>query len=191
MLLAVATAREFGLTDQQIATGLANFQAPVGRCSVETIGSWTVIDDSYNSSPEAFAAACGLLGEWPAEARQILVCGDMLELGEAASACHQDAGLTIARAGIDRVFAMGDFSRDVVESALGSGLDPNYGEAFGKNEMPSLLHRLQQTLKSGDVILVKGSRGMRMERVIEWLRSEALAADQIVVPQIETIPGLE
>ena len=191
MLLAVATAREFGLTDQQIATGLANFQAPVGRCSVETIGSWTVIDDSYNASPEAFTAACGLLGGWATEARRILVCGDMLELGAAASACHQDAGLSIARSGIDRVFALGDFSRDVVGSALDSGLNPNCGEAFGKNEMPSLLQRLQQTLRAGDVLLIKGSRGMRMERVIEWLRSEALAADQIVVPQIEIIPGLE
>lgn len=191
VLLAVATAREFGLTDQQIATGLANFQAPVGRCSVETIGSWTVIDDSYNASPEAFTAACGLLGGWATEARRILVCGDMLELGAAASACHQDAGLSIARSGIDRVFALGDFSRDVVGSALDSGLNPNCGEAFGKNEMPSLLQRLQQTLRAGDVLLIKGSRGMRMERVIEWLRSEALAADQIVVPQIEIIPGLE
>ena len=139
------------------------------------IGSWTVIDDSYNASPEAFAAACGLLGGWPTDARRILVCGDMLELGEAASACHQDAGLAIAQAGIDRVFALGDFSRDVVGSALDAGLDPNSGEAFGKNEMSSLLHRLQQTLRAGDVLLVKGSRGMRMERVIEWLRSEALA----------------
>jgi len=191
VLFAVATAREFGLSDKQIATGLGDFQAPSGRCSVETIGSWTVIDDSYNASPEAFAAACGLLGGWSTDARRILVCGDMLELGEAASACHQDAGLAIARAGIDRVFALGDFSHDVVGSALDAGLDPNCGEAFGKDEMPSLLHRLQQTLRHGDVLLIKGSRGMRMERVIEWLRSDVVAADQILFPQTETIPGLD
>jgi UDP-N-acetylmuramoyl-tripeptide--D-alanyl-D-alanine ligase len=192
VLFAVATAREFGLTDKQIVTGLADFQAPTGRCSVESIGSWTVIDDSYNASPEAFAAACGLLGSWPTEARRILVCGDMLELGDAASACHQDAGLAVAQAGIDRVFALGDFSRNIVSSAIDAGLDPNCGEAFGRNKMSSLLHRLQQTLRPGDVILVKGSRGMRMERVVEWLRSEVMSATlPDHVSQSEKIPGLE
>lgn len=190
VLIAVATAREFGLTDQQIATGLADFQAPAGRCSLETIGSWTVIDDSYNASPEAFEAACGLLGGWSTDARRILVCGDMLELGEAASACHQDAGLTIARAGIDHVFALGDFSQDVIGSALDAGLDPNCGETFGKKEMPTLLHRLQQILRAGDVLLVKGSRGMRMERVIEWLRSEALAFVEQPEPQDDQASSL-
>ena len=191
VLFAVATARKFGLSEKQIATGLADFRAPIGRCSVESIGQWTVIDDSYNASPEAFAAACGLLGSWPTEARRLLVCGDMLELGDAAAACHQDAGLAAAQAGIDRVFALGDFSRDIVGSATDAGLDPNCGEAFSKTEMPSLLHRLQQTLRPGDVLLVKGSRGLRMERVIEWLRSEVMSTTLPKhVLQIERIPGL-
>lgn len=189
VLFAVATARDFGLTDRQILTGLADFRAPAGRCSVETAGSWTVIDDSYNSSPEAFAAACGLLGGWQTEGRRILICGDMLELGDATAACHQDAGLAAARAGIDRVFALGEYSQDVAGSAVEAGLDPACAEAFGGNELPSLLHRLQQTLRSGDVILVKGSRGMRMERVIEWLRLESISGP-LPISQGRVIPGL-
>lgn len=189
VLFAVATAREFGLSDQQIAAGLADFQASTGRCSVEAIGDWTVIDDSYNASPEAVEAACGLLGSWPTEARRILVCGDMLELGDAAAACHQDAGLAAARAGVDRIFALGEFSQDLVGAAIEAGLDPNCGEAF--HDLNFLLHRLQQTLRPGDVILVKGSRGMRMERVIAWLRGEVMSAMLPEhVSETQTIPGL-
>ena len=172
VLFAVATGRESGLSDSHIARGLAGFRPPVGRCSVERIGDWTVIDDSYNASPEAFEAACRLLGSWPAATRRILVCGDMLELGDVAVTCHQDAGLAAARAGIDRVYALGHFAREVVGSAVEAGLDPDCCQAF--QDRPSLLHRLQQTIRPDDVLLIKGSRGMRMERVIEWLREEAL-----------------
>ena len=172
MLFAVAIGRECGLSDTHIARGLAAFHPPAGRCSVERIGDWTVIDDSYNASPEAFDAACGLLGSWPSAARRFLICGDMLELGDAAVTCHQEAGVAAARAGVDCVYALGDFAQDLVSAAVEAGLDPDCCQAF--QERSSLLHCLQQTIRPEDVLLMKGSRGMRMEQVIEWLRSEVL-----------------
>ena len=175
VLFAVAAGRECGLRDKQIARGLADFRTPAGRCSVETIGEWTVIDDSYNASPETFEAACGLLGNWPDATRRLLICGDMLELGDAAAALHQDAGLAAARAGVDRIYACGQFAGDLTGAAIKAGLDPDCCEAF--QELPSLLHRLQQTMRSGDVLLMKGSRGMQMERVIEWMRREVLSRE--------------
>lgn len=170
-LFAIGVARELGLTPAEIAAGLATHQSAPGRCEVRDLGPWIVIDDTYNASPEAMVAACRALGRWPTEGHRIFVCGDMLELGEDNLSGHQDVGVAVVEAGLDVVLAFGFSARTVVETAVEAGLLPENSGCF--TDMDELLERLKSELNPGDVVLVKGSRSMRMERVVEWLVNEA------------------
>ncbi len=172
-LFAVAIGRQFGLTDAEIAAGLANFKPVAGRCQIRNVGDWTVIDDTYNASPEAMVAACRTLGQWPTNGRRILITGDMLALGDDAIGGHQDVGIAAAEARVDLVFSLGEHARCVVETAQEAGLAPEQAVAFG--DLDALLQRLDSELKADDVILVKGSRAMKMERVVEWLMHRAVS----------------
>ncbi len=171
VLLAIAVARELGLSPDEISQGLSDFQPAPGRCQVRDLGAWTVIDDTYNASPEAMIAACQALGRWPTEGHRILVCGDMLELGTDSLSGHQDVGITAVEAGVDVVLSYGMLARTVVETALSAGLLPENAGSF--TDLDELLERLKSELHLGDVVLVKGSRSMRMERVVDWLVNEA------------------
>jgi UDP-N-acetylmuramoyl-tripeptide--D-alanyl-D-alanine ligase len=170
-LAALAVAREIGLTTSQIQEGFDQFQSPASRCRVETIGPWTIIDDSYNASPLAMQAACDLLRDWPTESQRLLICGDMLELGPESAALHQQLGRQVARSGIDRLLVCGEFAGDVARGALQAGL-PLHQIACCE-QLESLYPLLDCWLSPGDVVLIKGSRGMRMERAIQWLRQQA------------------
>lgn len=170
-LAALAVGREIGLTTAGIQEGFDQFQPPASRCRVETIGSWTLIDDSYNASPLAMEAACELLRDWPNDGQRLLICGDMLELGAESAALHEQFGRQAARCGIDRLLVCGEFAGDVARGALAGGL-PLHQIACCE-PLESLYPVLDCWLSPGDVVLVKGSRGMRMERAIQWLRQQA------------------
>ncbi|MCA9117236.1 MAG: UDP-N-acetylmuramoyl-tripeptide--D-alanyl-D-alanine ligase [Planctomycetaceae bacterium] len=174
-LLAVAVAREFGIPLALVAEGLRQFVPVAGRCRLETIGPWTVIDDSYNASPESMTAASQLLAaRQPAgEGRRIFVAGDMLELGPLAANCHFDLGGQIARAGIDLLAVCGEFASQVKQGALAAGMQPV--QIAAGQRIGTVTSALENWLGDGDTILVKGSRGMRLERVTGWLREQALA----------------
>ncbi len=167
VLFAVALGREFGLADREIARGLEQFRPVTGRCTVSTTTPWTVIDDTYNASPEAMQAAIDLLAQWPTNGRRILVTGDMLALGEIASEAHENVGIAAAAAGIDFVMSCGEFADPVVSGATQAGFDPDHTSAFP--DVEALIQKLESMLQPGDVVLVKGSRATRMERVIEQI----------------------
>lgn len=167
VLFAVALSREFGLADQEIARGLEQFRPVAGRCSVAMTSPWTVIDDTYNASPEAMQAAIALLGQLPTEGRRILVSGDMLELGDLSQEAHEDIGVAATDGRIDHVLAAGEFAAAVASGARQAGFDPNAVSAF--ESIDPLGERLSSLIQPGDVVLVKGSRSMRMERVVEQL----------------------
>jgi len=169
-LAAVAVAREIGLTTEQIQEGFDLFQPPASRCQVETIGPWTVIDDSYNASPLSMQAACECLREWPTGSQRVLLCGDMLELGPQSAEWHHQLGQQIARSGVDRLLVCGEFADDVARGALSAGYPLHQVAAC--EALETLYPLLDCWLSPGDVLLVKGSRGMRMERALEWLRRQ-------------------
>jgi UDP-N-acetylmuramoyl-tripeptide--D-alanyl-D-alanine ligase len=170
---AVAIATELGLEVEQIQAGLSRFQPVDGRCSPKKIGPWTVIDDTYNSSPRSMYAACRLLAEWPdSGSRKILVAEDMLELGKSARAYHRLLGEYITGANIDFLLTHGEFAQVVASAAVKRGMAPHQIAVCESLETLELI--LDCWLKPHDVILVKGSRGMRMERVVESLEEEAL-----------------
>ena len=175
---AVAVGQEFGLTDEEIADGLATFVAARGRCWSAKIGDWTVIDDTYNANPESMHAACNVLCNWQSPGRRIMVVGDMLSLGPDTAAFHHQLGTTIAESRIDRMIAVGDHASNVVESARKSGMPTScLGEC---RDIETAVSLLDLWLSPNDVVLVKGSRAMQMERVVASLR--AIAEERTAPP---------
>ena len=170
-LVSVAIARELGLTTRQIAEGLSQFAPVDGRCRVRDLGVRTLIDDTYNANPTSTEAACRLLGEWKSPGRRILVLGDMAELGDQSADWHQAIGRTAAEMRIDRLAAYGRYAADVTRSALDHGMTSD--QLAECDTLDVLLTVLDCWSEAGDVVLVKGSRSMQMERVSEWLVRQA------------------
>lgn len=176
-LTALAIAREIGLSPTQIASGFANFQSVQGRCQVHQIGSWTVIDDTYNANPASMHAACETLRDWQGANKRLLITGDMLELGTHAVQAHMELGQAAAETRVDGLLVFGEQAEHVIRGALAGGLRPSRLAQCDHFEI--LLTVLDCVLEPGDVLLVKGSRGMRMERVIEWLRQKSARKSEI------------
>jgi len=168
-LCAIAIGREIGIPSGVLAESLAEFQPVAGRCQLRRIGSWTVLDDTYNASPPAFKAALATLSELPRSesGRRIVITGDMLELGDVAHEEHHQLGIQIGQRSIDRLIAMGRYADDVAAGALAAGM-PTHRIAIPAT-WNTLELLLDCWLEPNDLVLVKGSRGMKMERVIDWL----------------------
>lgn len=171
-LTAIAVGKKLGLTNQQLAESLCQFEPVSGRCRVEQWGDWTVIDDTYNANPVSMQAACDLLGEMSTTGKRILVIGDMLELGPDTERYHRELGQTIAASKIDWLFACGAQAAVVAEGALGAGL-PAERIVEGK-DVNELQSQVFACLEPGDVVLAKGSRGMRMEQLISYLKTQTV-----------------
>lgn len=168
-LAAVAVGLQAGMDPRMIQSGLANFHAGKGRGQILQLPRWTVIDDSYNASPASLTAAISTLAKWSSGRRRILVLGDMLELGDDAVAMHEAAGAEIAREAVDLVLFYGDFAEAAARGFLNvSGLK-GLSRVSAFDDLNVLLTMLDCLAETGDVILVKGSRGMATERVVSWL----------------------
>jgi UDP-N-acetylmuramoyl-tripeptide--D-alanyl-D-alanine ligase len=164
---AAAAAIALGCTDREIARGLATVR-PVGRrLRLESLASGiALLDDCYNANPASMAAALATLAGLAAPGRRaVAVLGDMLELGTFEAEAHRAVGAEAARAGVKALATFGPRSRGTAEAARAAGLD-----AFHTEEIEALVGWTRGTLAPGDVLLVKGSRGMKLERLVEALR---------------------
>jgi len=161
---------------EAIVSGLSDFKPVAGRCRLERIGPWRVIDDTYNAGPDSVQAACRLLKDLKQETpyssgETILVLGDMLELGERTAEFHREVGRSAAKWGIDHLLAYGDHSRHVTDGARATGMASN--RLADGTDFRGLLRDIEDRLRPGTIVLVKGSRAMRMERVVDRLRAWA------------------
>lgn len=152
--------------------GVSEFEKPLrhaaetrSRFTIRQVGPLQVIDDTYNASPASMAAALDGLSERPGDGARIAALGDMLELGVDAAALHRDVGELAGRLGLDRLFARGDHASAMIEAARLSGV--SHAEVIQDPQF--MAEAIHSNTKPGDILLVKGSRGMRMERVIEAL----------------------
>lgn len=172
-LIAIAVAREIGLCSEAIQFGFSRYRSTPGRSHLVTIGPWRVIDDTYNASPTAMAAALNLLAELPVAngRRRFAILGEMLELGSATAAEHTAIGELAGELRLDGVLACGDSAGEVARGASRAGIPS--GRLVATPQMDVLLMVLDCWLEPGDLLLVKGSRGMSMERVLHWLQQRA------------------
>ena len=163
-MAACASALAAGAPLKAIAQGLSSFEAVNGRSrsvSMQTAGhSYTLIDDSYNANPDSVRAAIDLLAQ--ASGPRLLVLGDMGEVGEQGPLFHQEVGAYAQQSGIDQLFTLGELCR---HSALA------FKGAQHFDSMDALQQQISQTVVEMASVLVKGSRFMRMERVVQALQA--------------------
>src|SRR5438270_3364969 len=162
-LLGVAAGRIFGLSLEDCAAGLAAAPLTKARLQIKEIHGVQFIDDSYNANPESMKAALHTLVELDADGKRIAVLGEMRELGEESARGHREVGETAAALGVDQLIAIGDTAATIAEAARNAGLQ-NISIARSTSEAADLLDEIAV---SGDLVLVKGSRSARTERVIE------------------------
>lgn len=168
VLAAIAVGMEIGVPTEKIQAGLNNFKPDAGRCVIAAIGTWTVIDDTYNSSPASVSAAIHTLEEFHNCHHRVMVLGDMLDLGDQAADQHYGIGASLASAAVDHIAVIGKFAADVVEGFLASGGDVNRISEFDDLNLLTLM--LDCILSDHDAVLVKGSRATKMERVLQELK---------------------
>ncbi len=176
-LAAVAIGRETGLTAEQIRLGLSQFSPVGGRGSLATSRPWTVIDDTYNASPASVHAAVATMCQWTGCRHRILVLGDMLDLGSAAAALHYAAGCVIGRSLIDHVLLLGTHAEDVAAGFLSVCGQTGQNRVSVFHDHSLLTAMLDCIVTEGDLVLVKGSRGMKMEQIVRSLQELAATTE--------------
>ena len=179
LLAAVAVGLELKVGILEIVNALSEFQTPPGRMRLlEGIKKTVLIDDSYNSSPIAAIKALGILKELKG-ARKIAVLGDMLELGEKTEDAHREIGLETGKFGLDFLVTAGMRAKFIADEAKLYGVPEDKVLSFETSDDARL--PVQNLLKQGDVVLVKGSRGMRMEKIVREIMAEPERADELLV----------
>jgi UDP-N-acetylmuramoyl-tripeptide--D-alanyl-D-alanine ligase len=158
----LAVALEAGVDLDAAVAAIASLTAGDKRGQVIEIGGATILNDSYNSNPEALSSMIRTLAARPTEGRRILVAGEMLEMGEHGSALHAACGRAAAEAGLDLVAAVQGNAEHLATAACAGGVP-----AVFLRDAETAGQWLIENLHPGDVVLVKGSRGVHLERAIE------------------------
>ena len=178
---AAAVGSLFDISLSDVAKALAEHQGPPGRMRILAgIKGTMIIDDTYNSSPVASEAALQSLRELRGAKRKIAVLGDMLELGQFSSREHERIG-TLVPACADVLFTVGVRSRKTAEAALENGMHEKY--IFQYEDAAKAGRELQSFIQPGDFILVKGSQGVRAEKIVEEIMRHPESASYQLVRQ--------
>jgi len=173
VLAAIAAVRACGVSLARVVPGVAALRPVVRRGSSHALATGVrVIDDSYNASPAAVDAALATLAATPATGRRVAVIGEMLELGSLSDALHEACGRAAAAAGVSLLIAVGGAPVDaLVRGAMAGGLPAGAIHRFTDSD--DAAEAIDRLVVSGDVVLVKGSRGTRTDRVADRLLAVA------------------
>ncbi len=170
-LAAVAVALHLRVPKGEAAAALAAFSPPEFRMQLRRLGTILVLDDCYNANPSSLRAALATLAAYQTRGRRIAVLGDMLELGPESEKLHVEIGHYLVEMGVDALYTFGALSRHINQGARDKGFARQQAHHFSDFEL--MASELAEALRPGDVVLVKASRGMRLERVYESLRARA------------------
>ena len=167
-LAAAAAAMEIQVPVEKIVSGLTQFVSLKGRLDLHSLPSGgMLLDDSYNSNPLSAAAALDALGALPGPGRRVAVLGDMLELGEKSVAMHEELGGQAARIA-DVLIGVGSFSADLCRGAKAAGMKSE--QLIEVPDAATAIKYLHEKQRPGDKILVKGSRGVHLEQLVDVLK---------------------
>jgi len=177
-LAAAATCLALGISAEKIVEGLARFNPPDKRLRTEVLPCGIVmVNDAYNANPGSMRAALEAVRAARRSSKSVAVLGDMLELGAGAVQMHEQIGKMVHDCGFDGLLTYGAFAERTVAGAVKAGMAAKLAKAFANKE--EIIRHLQGKIDSGrlsagDWILIKGSRGMRMEEVAEGLLASPL-----------------
>ncbi len=163
------------MSDETIRRGLLNFQGAEMRQRIYEVGHLTVIDDCYNASPESMRAALDVLSSMSARRnmRPMALLGDMLELGDYSRLMHDQLGQYAAQSKVAKLFCYGMMSDVVAEAAIKKGIRAeNVFVCLDTRDPQTMANMIFEISEPGDVLLVKASRAIHAERVIECLRKK-------------------
>ena len=171
ILAAAAVAEEFGVPLSNVAARAAHLRPASHRGEILRLASGvTIVDDSYNANPTATKKALDVLASGHGS-RRIAVIGEMLELGDRSAGLHEDVGRAAASAGVDLLLAVGGAAaRAMADAAVASGMAPANVHYFATSDQAA--DAAVALVKSGDLVLVKGSRGIKTDRVVDRLKAE-------------------
>lgn len=183
---AAAVGSVFHMNLVEVAEALEAYMPPPGRARLLRGNKHTwIIDDTYNASPESMHAALDLLAMLPAR-RKIAVLGDMLEIGKYTEAAHRTAGDRVAKIA-EALFTVGARAKFIADEVLarekGVHADSSKKNVFSFDTPEKAGASLDQFLEPGDLVLVKGSQGMRMEKIVEEIMAEPQKAEELLVRQ--------
>lgn len=184
-MVATTIGLQVGFNLVQIAERLGNYMSPTGRLKLlPGIKKTLILDDTYNASPVSMKSAIETLGRMPdiihnQEVMKIAVLGDMNGLGDLTDRAHRAIGRLVVENNIDVLITVGQKAEIITKGALKKGLPEEAMFKFGKVEEAGKF--LQEKMKQGDIILIKGSEEMRMERIVKEIMMEPLKADVLLV----------
>jgi UDP-N-acetylmuramoyl-tripeptide--D-alanyl-D-alanine ligase len=162
-LAAVAVGRIVGLSEYQMQKGLAEYKGTAMRQELLRMGPYTFINDAYNANPASMTEAVRSLALLT-KGRKLLVLGGMLELGDWTQQEHEKIGREIAEEGMDILITLGEPAGYIAAAARQSGMKNVYTVTTHEEAA----QRLQSVIKPGDTVLVKGSRGFKMEKILPY-----------------------
>jgi UDP-N-acetylmuramoyl-tripeptide--D-alanyl-D-alanine ligase len=182
LLAAAACGKAKNVSGGDILKGLSEYEAPKGRMNIiGGVNGSIVIDDSYNSSPDAVQSALMTLEKINCNGRKIVAFGDMMELGKYASDEHRLAGVGVAKVA-NALITVGQRSElATVAAAKEAGMSAETIKSFDSSEDAGKY--LTSIVKAGDIVLVKGSQSIRMERVVKALMADPNKAGELLVRQ--------
>ena len=167
---AIAVSFDYGVSVDDIREALKEFRVPNMRMEVKDVGDIKIINDSYNSNPLSMRQAIEALGDMTTKGRKILIAGDMLELGNLSGRFHHLVGRQAAQSGIDLIVAVGKLAEYIAEGAQEAGMSQKKIKLC--NIVKEASEVMPNLVKKGDIILVKGSRAMKMEQIVEGLEAQ-------------------
>jgi UDP-N-acetylmuramoyl-tripeptide--D-alanyl-D-alanine ligase len=172
LLAATAVAVDSGIALDDIADAATHLQPAARRGAVVRLANGvTVVDDSYNSSPSALATALGVIERASGAARKVAVLGEMLELGDHSARLHADSGRVAAHSGIGRLYAIGGpAAKALAAAAIAAGMPAGAVTWFASSEEAAPV--IAGAVEPGDLVLVKGSRGIRTDVVADRIKAE-------------------
>ncbi len=174
-LAAVAISHAAGLSIEQIVKGLQSFEPYDKRMQLENIGGMKIVNDCYNANPSSMMAAFDAVQAMKGKHKSIAILGDMLELGDASGKAHRHLGEMVACKGFDHLLVFGEYAKIVAQGAMDGSMSLRQVHRLKDKDM--ILQTIFDCLEEksfgrGDYFLVKGSRGMCMEKIIDGLRKE-------------------
>ncbi len=167
---ACACAVALGIDPEIIAEGVSQAKFPGMRSEIIVSEHMTIINDCYNANPASMKAALAMLAEAP-HTLKVAVLGDMLELGKDSRFWHEELGRWVGEARIDRLICIGEMAQAVCDAAAASGLDP--AAIYRVEKMDEILYNMQDLFDRDAMVLVKASRALKLDQVVNQLKAVA------------------